>query len=415
MSTFTIAGPGEPAHSIEQGAHGSRTFTVTNGSDSFRNLAVRVAILGTDGEVADAPQATWFEARVAGETFVPAGGDATVEVSVKPPLAADPGAVSWRLVAFDSDLADEDVTEGPLQTLTVTAKPVEDEPAPVIPFWVWIVVGVGALGLIIGVVVAIVNSDRGEPVAEETPTEELITPPPKETGDARRLPVLFKAFQGKDPLAGALGGVVIKVESPLAPTHTVRTNADGEGSATLCVVSQASTSVGDDCVKVLDTLTMRATRNGYKDTPTTTLTVDDLVEAPKTYVQMIAAASEEKPRRPIVVPAKQDDVKSIRDYLDSRGKELEVSGGRVTLERLSTGKDLQLPRGTLHITGVPRDQVELVARLLMKYGDVTDAQAMKLARAAATGEVLAVPGVPADRVKEFAAKLESMGVQTSIR
>jgi len=415
MGTFTIQNPDPATLSVEQGARGTASFTVTNTGDSFRNLGVRVAVLNAVGdEDPDAASAAWFSAAVTGDSFVPAAGHTTVELTAAVPLDASVGDQTIRLVAFDSDLADEDFTDGQPVTMTVTQKVVEEEPDAGIPFWVWIAVGVGALALIIGIVIAVTSGGGEEPVAEVTPE-----PTPEETTQApasqmRQLQILFKAFEGDDPLAGAVGGVTIKVESPIAATKTVTTNPDGDGGVSLCVVTDASASVPNTCVKVLDSVQMRATKSGYKDTPTTTLKVAGLLEAPKTYVKMTKATSDAKPIRPIVVPEKEKPL-DIRDYIDRHRVDLEASGG-TKLEMLRRGTDLRATNaGTLHLTNVPKASVKQVAQLLVRFGDVTDEEAMKLARAASAGQVLAVPGIPADRQKQVLQELNKIGVAAKIK
>lgn len=419
MGNFQILEPSTSSLSVEQGATGQMTFTVRNTGDSFRNLGVRVAVLNAVGdEDAGAGATAWFTAQGPGEAFVPAGGEVQATVTVAVPADAPVGDVTFRLVAFDSDLADEDVSEGPAATLTVTEKAAPPPPpTPGIPFWVWIIVGVGALALVIGIIVAVVNSNGDDDDDTTTTTDdddsgEVVVDDDDSTvlpvGPVRRLDILFKAYEGNDPLAGPLSGAVIKLESSIDATATLTTNADGDARHTLCVVQDATAEPGFPCTKVRDSLSMRATKAGYKNTPTSTLDVGDLVEAPKTYVELVPNSSSSEPIRPWVV--EDDGVVNLKDYLEKIRPELLGDGrfGRELLIEVNIATELAL-------VSVPADQKLEAIKIVREYTGLGLKESKELVDAVMAGRPMKLEGLTSQQISAAVKRFQAIGAKTKTK
>ena len=415
MSTFSIASPPKASLSVQQGSAGPLTFSVTNGSDSFHNLGLRVAVLNAVGEEdPGAASASWFSVQGPTDSFVPAGGVVECVVTATVPNDAALAPVSFALIAFDSDLADEDFSRGQPVTLTVTEKVEEAVAKPGIPMWVWFAVGGGALAVIIAIV-AIAASQKSEPddvvVTDDDDSAVVVVDDDDSEGSAaagtaRELQILFKAFEGRDPLTGPLEGVLIKMESTISPTQTVKTNVDGDGSMKLCVVEDPSAATDVRCLKVMDSFSMYAQRTGYKNSPTTTLKVDDLIESPKTYVQMVKASSGSKPTRPVVVP--KEELTRIPEYFELNREKFEVPGGLLDLRSPLT-KPTAGPEVFFQVDAA---EARVAAKILSKY---TDAASATTAVKAASQAPARLPDLSPAQMKALTTELQAQGIEVRAR
>jgi len=417
MGTFQIQAPSPASLSVEQGTTGTLAFTVRNAGDSFRNLGLRVAVLNAVGdEDPGAASAAWFSAEGPTDAFVPAGGEVQATVTIAPPADATLGDVTFRLVAFDSDLADEDVTDGPPATLTVTPKAEEPPPpAPGIPWWVWVLVGVGALALIVGIIVGVVagGGDDDDATANDDDSSVAVTDDDDATTAApvnvvRQLPILFKAYEGNDPLAGPLSGVTIKVESMIDTTKTLTTNADGEAQMQLCVVTDATASTDPRCLKTRQQITMRATKSAYKNTPTTTLVVEDLMDAPKTYIEMVPAGSSTKPIRPWIIDANKPI--DLEEYIRLKREALLGDGrwGKELMVEVNLATEISL-------VAVTADKKLDTIKVIREYTGLGLKESKAVFEAVQGGRTVPLKNIEPVKFNEVARALQAVGAKTATR
>jgi hypothetical protein len=135
-------------------------FTVTNTTQRPLRGSLRAKAL-------DSGQAGWLKIEGEAERDFPPGGAQQVEVNAKVPAGTAASKFRVRLDALSVANPDDDFTEGPAVSVTVTGAS-EEKKSGGIPWWVWVIIGVVVLA-IIGVVLWLVLRPNGDPVVPETP------------------------------------------------------------------------------------------------------------------------------------------------------------------------------------------------------------------------------------------------------
>ena len=129
-------------------------FTVTNTTQRPLRGSLRAKAL-------DSGQAGWLAIAGDAERDFPPGGAHQVEVNAKVPAGTAASKFRVRLDALSVANPDDDFTEGPAVSVTITASPDKKEGGG-IPWWVWLIIGLVVLALT-GVVAWLLLRSKPEP------------------------------------------------------------------------------------------------------------------------------------------------------------------------------------------------------------------------------------------------------------
>jgi hypothetical protein len=163
MPTFEIP-DGPTTVDLKRAADGSATgavvFNVTNKSGDSCNGRLSAVPAGN-------AKAEWFAVEGDRERTFAAGETQTATVRITAPKDAAAGDYPFRLRAIAVNDPDNDHAEGPVATATVPP-PVAPDPAPHIPWWVWLVVGLVLLAVVGGGLFLLLHKSGGSAETVET-------------------------------------------------------------------------------------------------------------------------------------------------------------------------------------------------------------------------------------------------------
>jgi PASTA domain len=162
---FDITTTGDTA-TIAPGGNMRLVFTVTNTTQRPVRGSLRIKAL-------DSGQASWLTIGGDAERDFSPGQAHQVEVTAKVPAGTAAGKFRVRLDALSVANPDDDFTEGPSVSLTITPPP--PPPNGGIPWWVWLIIGVVVLA-VIGVAAWLLMRNKSGPSGEVIP-EGLVGKP----------------------------------------------------------------------------------------------------------------------------------------------------------------------------------------------------------------------------------------------
>lgn len=289
-------------------------FTVTNRFTEFRNVAFRVAVMNSIGqENPGADERGWFKVAAPPDPLLQAGAEMGCTVHVVVPKDTGKRKIVWALVAYDKDLGDEPRFFS--QPLSLDVKNVVVEPPPpvetkIIPWWVWLIVGLAVVGIIAAVIIG-VTADDGPEVPEPSITVLEVQGPEKfDLGvlvfDAEQPnPVLSSAsvqlalvVPGGSTGHSKLGETSLNRQFETIPVAQGTTNASGEAWFEVCKRADSlkfaekyagltHTRIAAEarkytCIPVSGSMALKVTRSGYQASVVRRVSAEELQDQPKT-------------------------------------------------------------------------------------------------------------------------------------
>jgi hypothetical protein len=171
MGTEWVVTTAAERYALNDQRQGELTFTVTNPT----NVTDRAVFDVVPGEGADA---AWFQVDEPQRTV---RGTASVAYTVKAavPTQAKPGDIPLQARVYSADTAPEE-SSVLSSRVVVTIPPLPQPKKPLVPWWIWLVIGVLVLALIVTLTL-VFTLGGGEPGPAPSPT---LTPIPSSTATA---------------------------------------------------------------------------------------------------------------------------------------------------------------------------------------------------------------------------------------